>query len=110
MAAEQALATATAERDRLASALAQKDAELVAVQAERDGLLADQQQLMQAVAEQAAQASEDAAHGSGVTPAVAIAASPAPPSLDVIRMLRDQKDALKAQHEATVAVSGLGLR
>ena len=106
--------------DRLAAAAAQKDAALAALERERDGLLADQQQLVGAVAAQQAQlqavldqherelAAGHGCSGSGAAvhpPAAAAAASPVPaPSLDVTRMLRDQKEALNAQHEATVTV------
>lgn len=100
--------------DRLAAEAAHKDAAMAALQCERDSLLADQQQLVQAVAEQQAALSAqlpeaelagDESH-EAVTPRAATppACSPGPPSLDVIRLLRDQKEALQAQHEATVEV------
>ena len=89
--------------DRAAAAAQRQADALAALQAERDTLLADQQQLMQALAEQSAAA---AAGGSAATPlGTAVSPpSPAPPSLDVIAMLRDQTEALKAQHEAALTV------
>lgn len=98
--------------DRLAAEAAHRDAAMAALQLERDSLLADQQQLVQAVAEQQAALSaqppeqDQAGKQHAATPKAATppASSSGPPSLDVIRLLRDQKEALQAQHEATVEV------
>lgn len=71
-------------------------------------LLTDQQQLTLAVAEQQAAlavelALQDANSAADAAPAPGAAAPR--PGLDVIAMLRGQKEALKAQHEASLAVS-----
>lgn len=87
---------------------------MAALQRERDDLLADQQQLVQAVAEQQAalcaqlpeqeQVAKEAHEALTPNADTPPARSPGPPSLDVVRLLRDQKEALQAQHEATVEV------
>lgn len=104
-----------AQQARQASVAAQQNSALAALQAERDRLLADQERLIEQQAElEAALAVQQAHHVSRGAPLTPPAASPAPSSVDIIRMLRDQKEALKAQHEATVevraAVCGLALK
>lgn len=104
---------ARAAADRLAVEAAQQASALAALQAERDTLLADQQQLMQAVAEhqvalEAALAAQGSSRADEAAPPTPAAPSPTPPGLDMIAMLHSQQEALKAQHEATVAVRACG--
>lgn len=94
--------------DAAAAEAAQQAGAVAAVQAERDMLLTDQQQLMLAVAEQQAALAVELAL-QGADSCAAEGAPPPPPSpsrprLDVIGMLRGQKEALRAQHEASMAV------
>lgn len=74
------------------AAAEQKEATLAALRAEHDTLLAERQQLLEAV--QAHQAGEEEAGKDGAAPAQS----------DLLRMLRDQREALQAQHEAAVEV------
>lgn len=85
-----------------AAAAAQTDGDLLAFRAERGSLLGAQQLASKAIMQQATEAAEGAA-GSGPAESHGDAVAAVPPP-DLLHVLRDQKEALTAQHEATMAV------